>query len=87
MTTNEIFAVQEQLRTLNDQLVVWGEMRDELHMRSVVSETPQAAADLSDVDRQFRIAQDAIEAHRTRLVDLERQLELLMIEWEPEVVL
>ena len=86
-TTNEIFSVQEELRTLAEQLAVWSDMRDDLHMRSVVSETPQAGADLAGVERQLRIAVEAVEAKRLRLGELERLLELLMSEWEPEVVL
>jgi hypothetical protein len=51
-----------------------------------VSETPQATADLSGIERQCDIAKAAIAEQRGRKQQLEKLLENLMIEWEPKVV-
>ena len=84
--TRGIIATDEQIRTLADQLATWEEMREDLHVRALVSETPQAAAELSGIERQCDIAKAAIAEQQVRKSQLERLLEDLMIEWEPEVV-
>ena len=84
--TRGIIATDEQIRTLAEQLATWEEMREDLHVRALVSETPQAAAELSGIERQCDIAKAAIAEQQVRKSQLERLLEDLMIEWEPEVV-
>ncbi|CAB4773083.1 MAG: hypothetical protein F2729_00145 [Actinobacteria bacterium] len=84
--TRDIIATDEQIRTLVEQLTVWEEMREDLHVRALVSETPQATADLSGIERQCDIAKAAIAEQRGRKQQLEKLLENLMIEWEPKVV-
>ncbi|MCX6508293.1 MAG: hypothetical protein NTY27_03805 [Actinobacteria bacterium] len=84
--TRDILTTDEQIRTLAEQLVIWEEMRDDLHVRALVSETPQATADLSGIERQCHIAQLALDVQRNRKNELEQELEILMNEWEPKVV-
>ena len=84
--TKDIIATDEQIRTLMEQLAAWEEMREDLHVRALVSETPQATADLSGIERQCGIAKSALAEQIGRKTALERMLEKLMIEWEPKVV-
>jgi|GEM_PF-2534703 hypothetical protein len=84
--TRGIFVADEQIRTLTEQLATWEEMREDLHVRALVSETPQAAAELSGIERQCAIAKAAIMEQQVRRRHLESLLEKLMIEWKPEVV-
>jgi hypothetical protein len=84
--TRGILAADERIRTLSEQLVAWDEMREDLHIRSLVSETPQAGVDLSGIERQCGIARVALNEQVNRKKQLERTLEILMIEWEPKVV-
>jgi hypothetical protein len=80
-----IFAAEEQIRTLTEQLATWEEMREDLHVRALVSETPQAAAELSGIERQCDIAKAAISEQQVRKSNFELLMEALMIEWKPEV--
>jgi hypothetical protein len=84
--TTDIIATDEQIRTLREQLSVWEEMREDLHVRALVSETPQATADLSGINRQCSLARNALAEQISRKNTLEQILEKLMIEWKPEVV-
>jgi hypothetical protein len=85
--TRDILTTEEHIRTLMDQLAVWEEMREDLHIRAVVSETPQAASDLAGIERQCSIAKSALHEQLNRKNQLEQELEVLMLEWEPKVVL
>ncbi|MEI8148277.1 MAG: hypothetical protein WCG62_04270 [Actinomycetes bacterium] len=84
--TKDIIATDEQIRTLMEQLASWEEMREDLHVRALVSETPQATAELSDIERQCGVAKSALTEQVSRKNSLEQMLEKLMIEWEPKVV-
>lgn len=84
--TRGIISVDEQIRALAEQLATWEEMREDLHVRALVSETPQATAELSGVERQCDLARAALADQRSRKGQLEQMLEELMIEWEPKVV-
>jgi chromosome segregation ATPase len=85
-TTRGIISADEQIRALAEQLATWEEMREDLHVRALVSETPQATAELSGVERQCDLARAALADQRSRKGQLEQMLEELMIEWEPKVV-
>ena len=85
--TRGILSIDEQIRALTEQLATWEEMREELHVRALVSETPQATSELSGVARQCDLARAALAEQRSRKTQLEQILDDLMIEWEPKVVL
>ena len=84
--TTDIIATDEQIRTLTEQLSAWEEMREDLHVRALVSETPQSTADLSGIERHCALAKSALAEQISRKNALEQMLEKLMIEWEPKVV-
>ena len=86
-TSLAILAAEQQIRVLEEQVQVWSEMRDDLHTRSLVSETPQAQQEYNAMERQLALAVEALSDQRTDRSSLEAVLSRLMSEWEPEVLL
>lgn len=83
----DVLVAEEGIRILEEQLATWSEMREDLKIRSLVSETPQAGADLSNVERQVHALERALGHRREELSELRLNQERLRDAWQPEVPL
>lgn len=79
-----VLEMEESVRILEEQVAAWSEMRDELHVRSLVAETPLASAEFAEMDRQLVVASTALTHQRTVLLERKREYDRLVNEWQPE---
>jgi hypothetical protein len=79
-----VLEMEESVRILEEQVAAWSEMRDELHVRSLVAETPLASAEFAEMDRQLVVASTALTHQRGVLLERKSEYERLVNEWQPE---
>lgn len=82
-----LMQAEDALKVLAEQVATWSDMRDELRTRSLVSETPLAAAEFDEMERQLAVATSALGRQRQEVANLRATYEELVDEWQPgEVV-
>ena len=80
----EMMSVEGEISTLREQLATWADMRDDLKTRAVVSETPQATAEYTDIERQVGIVAKEIDRASERLASLRYEFDAVTQSWNPE---
>jgi len=83
----QLDAAREGLNVLEEQLAVWREMLDETRLRSMVSETPQATKEFTEMARQVDNVTAAIDRQRGELADLVVARDALFSKWQVEEAL
>jgi hypothetical protein len=79
-----VLEMEESVRILEEQVAAWSEMRDELHVRSLVAETPLASAEFAEMERQLSVATAALSHQRAALLDRRTEYENLVSAWQFE---
>lgn len=75
---------ENSLKILEEQVAAWSEMRDDLKTRSLVSETPLAAAEFNEMERQLSVAQSALDRQSAEVLVRRARYEDLLEDWQPE---
>lgn len=69
---------RQELAVLDEQMVVFNDIADDLRLRSLVSETPLAAHEHSDAQRHVEAARRARQALVDTVAELERRQDELL---------
>lgn len=79
-----VLEMEESVRILEEQVATWTDIRDELHVRALVAETPLASAEFSEMERQLSVANSALSHQRSELLERRMAYERLVSAWHPE---
>jgi hypothetical protein len=82
----QIAAAREEVRVLDEQLVVWTEAFEEARLRALMSETPQADHELADVRRHYDVAVKERERRQGEIAQMVQERDRLLREWSPKEV-
>jgi hypothetical protein len=79
-----IAAARESYRILDEQFAVWSEAYEDARLRSLMSETPQADHELSEIRRHYEVAQRERERQNREIAEMVKERDRLLREWSPE---
>jgi alpha-D-ribose 1-methylphosphonate 5-triphosphate diphosphatase PhnM len=75
---------RESCRILEEQVAVWTEAGDELRLRALMSETPLAQFEFTDVQRHVEVARKELERRRQELDEIVAERDEMLREWNPK---
>ena len=81
-----IEAAREELRVLDEQLVVWTDAFEDARLRALMPETPQADHDLAEVRRHYDVARKERERRLGEIGQMVEERDRLLREWSPKEV-
>ena len=81
-----VVEARRDLDALKEQAATWNEALDDARLRALMSETPQAQHDFSEISRQAEVINREVQRRETELTQLVTQRDELLRQWSPKEV-